>query len=312
MKVVYLNVDSVVKPIEEGLVLALGYFDGLHLAHQQLIEETIQTAKTKGAKSGIMTFDPSPKQVLGKKKDAYYLTPHNKKIDLLNGLDLDFIFVINFNEQMAKLSHQSFVEQFMTSLNVVHLVTGFDFHYGHKGKGSIKTLVEDGKNQFSLSVIEEFQIENEKVSSTKIRELISTGRVDAVKKLLGRFYTTDGIVIHGFKRGRELGFPTANISMIDDYLVPDNGVYVVCVEIFQERFYGMCNVGYNPTFSANNNKSIEVHILDFNKDIYNEKLSITWLKKIRDEMKFNGPKALVEQLNKDQAMVRDYMESMNC
>lgn len=306
MKVVYLNESSTVYPIEAGVVLALGFFDGLHLAHQRLIEEAIITAKHKNVKSGVLTFNPSPKQFLGKVSDEALLTPHNKKIELLSNFDLDYLFIVQFNEHIAKLSPKQFINRFLTSLNVVHVVTGFDFHYGYKGKGNVHTLQADGDQRFGLSIIEEVQINHEKISSTRIRELITTGRVEEVKTFLGREYTTDGIVIHGFKRGRELGFPTANIALLDQYVVPQNGVYAVKVDLFQKTYLGMCNVGYNPTFNVNNNRSIEVHILDFNKDIYNEKLTITWYKKIRDEQKFASVDLLIEQLSKDQETVKAY------
>lgn len=309
MKVVYLNINSDVLPIEEGIVLALGYFDGLHLAHQHLVKETVSIAKAKQIKNGLMTFNPNPKHFLGKQEIESLLTPQHMKIDLLNKMGVDYLFVISFDESVSELTHQAFIERFVLPLNVQHVVTGFDYHYGYKGQGNVNTLVEDGHNQFGLSIIEEVTLKGEKISSSKVRDLLLAGEVYEAKDLLGRFYITEGIVIHGFKRGRELGYPTANISTIDHYLIPDNGVYIVKVELFKQEYYGMCNVGYNPTFSENNNKSVEVHIFDFNKDIYNEKLSITWIKKIRDERKFNGRNDLVSQLNKDKKDVLDFVNN---
>lgn len=308
MKVVHLNEESRIYPIEHGLVLALGYFDGLHLAHQKLISEAVKIAQSKGVKSGVMTFHPSPKSVLGKKADYGYLTPHNKKISILSDMGVDYLFVVAFTEQFAKKSHQEFIERYVIRLNAIHIVTGFDFHYGSKGKGSVHTLIEDGKGSFGLSIIEEIQSDNQKISASEIRSLITSGHVDEVYPFLGRYYETEGIVVHGFKRGRELGFPTANISQIEPYVVPATGVYVVGVEVLQKKYYGMCNVGYNPTFNDNNHMTIEVNIFDFKGDIYNEKVSIQWMKKLRDEVKFANVNALIEQLKADEKASRAYFE----
>lgn len=299
MKVVYLNAQSKVLPIKNGIVLALGYFDGLHIAHQYLIKKTISLAKEYNSQSGLLTFQPNPKFFLGHHKNSSLLTPHHMKINLLNSMGVDYLFVIRFDNKLAKLSHKQFVEQFIIPLDTKHVVSGFDFNYGYKGKGNINTLFSDGKESFGVSVIDEQKLGYEKISSTKIRDLILTGKVYEAKKYLGRYYTTEGIVIHGFKRGREMGFPTANISTIDNYLIPQNGVYIVLVKIFQKEYRGIANIGYNPTFNENNNKSVEVHILNFNQDIYHEKISITWIKKIRDEKKFASIDELVVQLNED-------------
>ncbi|HEY8436127.1 MAG TPA: bifunctional riboflavin kinase/FAD synthetase [Haloplasmataceae bacterium] len=310
MKVVYLSIKSRIRPIENGIVLALGYFDGLHKAHQHLINETIKIAKDKGVKSGVMTFHPSPKEVISKQKLKGYLTPHNKKISILSDLGVDYLFVIQFSEAMARLSHRDFIERFVCGLNTIHLVTGFDFRYGYKGRGNIHTLIEDGRESFGLSIIEELKLNGEKISASTIRQHIEAGRVDLVYPMLGRYYETEGIVIHGFKRGRELGYPTANIALIEDYVIPATGVYVVGVKVHQTYYYGMCNVGYNPTFNGNHHMTIEVHILDFNEDIYDEKITIYWYYKMREEIKFPNVEALIEQLKKDEKNTREWIKQL--
>lgn len=310
MKVVHLTVDSNIRPIEGGIVLALGYFDGLHLAHQHLIRETIKIAEMKGVKSGVMTFHPSPKEVVGKDQIIGYLTPHNKKISILSDWGVDYLFVVSFTEELAELPHKTFIERFVCELDAVHLVTGFDFRYGHKGRGNVHTLIEDGNDTFGLSIIEEVKLDGEKISASTIRKHIEEGKVDLVYPMLGRYYETEGIVIHGFKRGRELGFPTANIALIEDYVVPSTGVYVVGVKVHQTYYYGMCNVGYNPTFNENHHMTIEVNILDFDEEIYDEKITLIWYKKMRDEVKFPSVNALVEQLKKDEEMTREIIKQL--
>ncbi|MDF2698742.1 MAG: ribF [Haloplasmataceae bacterium] len=309
MKVVYLKNESSILPVKSGLALALGFFDGLHLAHQNLIDQAIKIAINSKCKSGVFTFNPSPKQFLGKTSIDSMLTPHNMKIELLNKMGVDYLFVLQFDELVANVEHKEFVEKFILPLNVTHLITGFDYRYGYKGEGNAQTLVKDGNDTFELTIVEQIKLNDEKISSSKIREFILNGKVFEAKDLLGRFYTTEGIVIHGFKRGREIGFPTANISTIDNYLIPQNGVYIVKVNIFQDEYYGMCNIGYNPTFSQNNNKTIEVNIINFNKDIYNEKITVNWIKKIRDEKKFNGVLELIAQLNEDKQKVFEYIKN---
>ncbi len=310
MKVVYLHYSSNVLPIKNGIVLALGYFDGLHLAHQGLINKTIEIAKEKNSRSGLLTFQPNPKYFLGKQKIEYLLTPHHMKINLLDKMGVDYLFVVKFDYRVAKMPHKEFIEKFILSLDTKHVVTGFDFVYGHKGRGNVNTLYEDGNKQYGLSIIDEIKVDGEKISSSKIRELILSGQVFEVKKYLGRYYATEGLVIHGFKRGRELGYPTANISTIDNYLLPQNGVYIVKVKVFQQDFYGICNIGHNPTFSENNNKCVEVHILDFNQEIYHEKITISWIKKIRNEEKFASVQELIDQLHKDKENALNFIN--NC
>ncbi len=299
MKVVYLSARSKVLPIKNGITLALGYFDGLHIAHQNIIKQTITVANELGSQSGVLTFQPNPKFFIGKQKLESLLTPHNMKINLLNKLRVDYLFVIKFDYDIVKMSHKRFIEKFIIPLDTKHVVSGFDFEYGYKGKGNVNTLFTDGNEKFGVSIIDEQKLRNDKISSSLIRTFILNGQVNEVKAYLGRFYTTEGIVIHGFKRGREMGFPTANIFTIDNYLLPHKGVYIVLVEVFQKVYKGIANIGHNPTFNENNNKSVEVHIIDFNQEIYQEKITITWIKKIRDEEKFHSINELVNQLSQD-------------
>jgi len=306
VKVVYLSAQSKVLPIKKGIVLALGYFDGLHIAHQYLIKNTITLAKKHHSQSGLLTFQPNPKLILGKQKITSSLTPHHMKVNLLNELGVDYLFVVKFDDKLSKMTHKEFVEKFIIPLDTKHVISGFDFNYGYKGKGNVNSLFGDGNESFAVTVIDEQKLGSEKISSSKIRELICNGEVYESKKYLGRYYTTEGIVIHGFKRGRELGFPTANISTIDNFLIPQNGVYIVNVRVLQNKYRGIANIGHNPTFNENNSKSVEVHILDFNQDIYHEKISITWIKKIREEKKFASVTELISQLNEDKKKAMNF------
>lgn len=310
MKVVYLSQKSKIRPIGPGLSLALGYFDGLHKAHHQLIDKAIKLAKDKNYKTGVLTFHPNPKYILGRNKTYHLLTPHNKKVELLNRLGIDYLFVIKFNESVAKISHKDFVRNFIIPLNVKEIVTGFDYRYGYDGKGNVDTLVNCGVRNYNVHTIQEIKENDQKISATIIREKILKGDVDEVPKYLGRYYSIEGIVIHGYKRGREIGFPTANLESLEEYVLPNEGVYVVYAYVFGKKYKGMCNIGYNPTFNFNKfDKSVEVNIFDFNLEIYNEKIEILFLKKIRDEVKFSSVEALIDQLNNDCQKAKSFFKN---
>lgn len=309
MKVVYLNPDSKILPIDKGVVLALGYFDGMHKAHTQLIKKAIYIAKSHGHKVGVVTFHPNPKYLLGRKPTHHLLTPSNKKISIVDKLGVDYLFIINFNELVAKISHEDFIKTFILPLNVTDIVTGFDYRYGYKGLGNIETLRKAGERTYKVHNIQEIKIDGKKISSTHIRENVVTGKVDKVHEMLGRFYSVEGIVIHGFKRGREMGYPTANLDILEEYLIPNTGVYAVKVKVLGKEYNGMCNIGYNPTFKLSCVKSVEVNIFDFNEDIYNEKLEVKWIKKIRNEIKFSSIEQLVDQLSKDKQQIRNFFKT---
>lgn len=295
------------------LVMALGYFDGVHLGHQRVINEAKKESIRLGLKSAVMTFDPHPSVVLGKSiKHVRYISPLNEKIRLFEKLGIDFVFIVNFSLEFANLLPQEFVDQYIIGLNIKHVVAGFDFSYGRMGKGTMETLLFHSRNKFTYTVISKLANEGEKISSTLIRLYISNGKTEELLKLLGRYYQTTGEVIHGDKRGRTIGFPTANIDIFDDYLLPPLGVYAVRIEIMGQWYDGVCNVGNKPTFNKENSDkpTVEVHIFDFNQEIYGQIVKIEWHKYIRNEQKFNGINELVEQIEKDKKIAMEYLENI--
>jgi riboflavin kinase / FMN adenylyltransferase len=294
------------------LVCALGYFDGVHLGHQKVILEAQQEALRLGIKSAVMTFDPHPSVVLGMSvKHVEYISPLNDKICLLEDLGIDYVIVVNFSTDFAQLLPQEFIDQYIIGLNIKHIVAGFDFTYGKMGKGTMETLPFHSRNQFTHSVIPKLTNEGKKISSTLIRSLILDARVEELFQLLGRFYQTSGIVIHGDKRGRTIGFPTANIKLVSDYLLPPLGVYAVKFQIDNLWYNGVCNIGYKPTFNKEKSlkPSIEVHIFDYNQEIYGLPVTIEWHKFIRKEQKFNGIDKLVEQIQRDKEVAKKHLEN---
>ncbi|WP_307256315.1 bifunctional riboflavin kinase/FAD synthetase [Oikeobacillus pervagus] len=295
------------------LVMALGFFDGVHLGHQQVINKAKKIADQKGIQSAVMTFDPHPSVVLGRKqKHVHYITPLEEKKRIISEMGIDYLFIIRFTSDFAALEPQAFVDQYIINMNVQHVVAGFDYTYGKFGKGTMSTLPEHSRDAFSYTVVNKYEIDNEKVSSSRIRKLLNEGETVEVIPLLGRPFQISGTVIHGDKRGRTIGFPTANIGIDSDYLIPKTGVYAVKIQVNQQWYEGVCNLGYKPTFQKPDEPSlsIEVHILDFDHSIYGEEVQVQWFQRIRDERKFNGINGLITQIEIDKQTALCFFEKL--
>ena len=306
MKIIHLNYPNYIKPDEDlgKLSLALGFFDGVHKGHQRVIQEAIDRAEELQVQSAVMTFDPHPSLVLGgRKEEVFYITPLNQKMKILDRMGVDVCFIVRFTSEFAKLSPEEFIDIFIKGLKVVHVTAGFDYSFGSKGKGDMEMMKQLAKDEYGVSVIDKQIEEEEKISSTRIRGLLKQGEVGQVRRLLGRPFEIEGTVVNGDKRGRTIGFPTANIEPELGSFVPGRGVYAVRIEV-QGRFYeGVCNIGYKPTFNNPEVKklTIEVHIFDFDRTIYGEQVVVEWHRRIRDEQKFSGIEELKQQIERDKA-----------
>lgn len=292
-------------------IAAIGFFDGIHRGHQKLIQSAITKAREEGKDSAVITFFPHPSVVLKKENSlTNYLTPIPEKQKILEGMGVDKLYLINFNQVLSKVEPEEFINHFIIGMNVKHLVAGFDFSYGYRGKGSMNTIKEHAKGEFNYTTIKPVKENEEKISSTLIRNHLINGCIQEANHLLGRSYRVRGVVVQGDKRGRTIGFPTANLKLNDDFFLPRVGVYAVAVHLNNKRLYGMANLGYKPTFKQKELKpSIEVNILDFNEDIYGEELVIEWLTYIREEKKFNGIEELVTQIKLDEKEIRTYLQT---
>lgn len=302
MEVIHLKYPHQLEAPAGPYSLAVGFFDGVHLGHQAVINGAIETAKQLNVKSAVMTFDPHPSIVLGgRKEQVFYVTPLQQKLDTLKSLGVDTTFVVHFTSDFAKLSPEAFVQTFIKDLNVVHVTAGFDYSFGAFGKGDMELMQSLANGQFSVTVIEKRADATEKISSTRIRKALHDGDMELAHTLLGRAFEVPGIVVHGDKRGRTLGFPTANVQQMDGCFIPATGVYAVRILVQDVWHNGVCNVGFKPTFKDPNNKqlTIEVHIFDFNKNIYGEEVVVGWYKRIRSERKFNGIDELIAQIELD-------------
>lgn len=291
-------------------VSAIGFFDGIHKGHQKVIKAAVDEAEKKNMENAVITFHPHPSVVL--KKDTQhvkYITPMREKKEILKKLRVDRLYIIKFNKELSLLSPQEFIDHFIIGLNIKHLVAGFDYSFGHKGKGNMNNIAEYTRGLFTHTTIDKVLSGKEKISSTKIRELLNSGNVEEANVLLSRPLTIDGTVIKGAQRGRELGYPTANMQVNPDALLPKSGIYAVKVHYKNELYEGMANIGTNPTFTEDRKDlSVEVNIFDYNNDLYGEELIIEWHKYMREEEKYNGADALIKQMAEDEKNIRNYFE----
>lgn len=289
-------------------VSAIGFFDGIHKGHQRVIQEAVALAQSKKMESAVITFHPHPSVVLKKGTEhVKYITPLREKQEILQQMNVDRLYIITFNEELSKLSPQEFIDHFIIGLRIKHLVAGFDYSYGHKGKGNMTNLSDYTRGEFDYTVVDKITLDNEKVSSTRIRKLLKEGDVEAVHKLLGRPLKYTSVVIQGAKRGAELGFPTANLKVYDDALLPKIGIYAVKVIYKNEVYEGMASIGTNPTFEEDGGKlSVEINIFDYNNDLYGEELQVEWHGFIREEVTFDNKEALIAQLTEDERTIRSF------
>ncbi|HBP25843.1 MAG TPA: bifunctional riboflavin kinase/FMN adenylyltransferase [Acholeplasmatales bacterium] len=278
-----------------ALVVALGEFDGLHVAHQALIQKTIDLSKSIGAKSAVLTFDPHPDFILRRRSYLGYLTPLNVKIQILEELGVDYLIIVPFTLELSKQSPTEFENQILKQFEIVHLIVGFDFRYGFKGAGNAASLAKN----YSITIIERINFENQKIGSNAVRDLLLEGRMEEATKMLGRYYNITGVVEKGNQVGRRIGFRTANITLSEEYQLLKKGVYGVYVTLNGKKYLGVCNIGNNPTLNYIKRPRLEVHILDFNSMIYDQVLSVDFVVYLREEIHFDTVEALITQIHQD-------------
>nr|WP_280521168.1 bifunctional riboflavin kinase/FAD synthetase [Paenibacillus mangrovi] len=281
-------------------IAAIGQFDGVHQGHVSVIASAVRLAKQQGMPSAVITFHPHPKDVMKKGNYEGNLTPLQEKQDLLAGMGVDNLYVVEFSESFSELSPQAFVEGMLLALGVQTAIVGFDFRFGYKGEGHAEMLRELGNGQMKVMIIPPFEQDGEKVSSSTIRKALQSGELEKVNKLLGHPYRLRGEVVDGDKRGRTIGFPTANLRLDGKFVVPAKGVYAVRSLVEGKWLQGVMNVGVKPTFQESvTTPSFEVHLLDFNRDIYGEQLIVDLISYIRPERKFPSIQELVAQIQTD-------------
>ncbi|WP_299253590.1 bifunctional riboflavin kinase/FAD synthetase [uncultured Cytophaga sp.] len=289
-------------------VVTIGAFDGVHIGHKKILNRLTELSNLVNGESVLITFWPHPRFVL--KKDAEpigLLNTLEEKIHLLDTYNIDHLLILNFNEEFSKLTADSFIDNILIkAIGTKYLVLGYDHRFGNNREGGIDYL-NAHKDRFGIEAIEipKQEIESLTISSTLIRKALLNGDSKTANQNLGYPYLLRGFVIEGNRLGRTIGFPTANIFIEDqDKLIPKNGVYAVHVYLEGERYKGMLNIGVRPTINNDKRKTIEVHIFDFDKEIYGKTLRLELHTFMREEEKFNGLEALVEQLKKDEITSR--------
>ncbi len=293
-------------------VVTIGVFDGVHLGHQHLVHRLVQSARSSGRLAVVLTFYPHPDVVLRGITGRYYLSTPDERAALLGDLGVDFVVTLAFNDHLRHIRAASFVDLMKKHLQLSELWVGAEFALGYKREGNVPFLKAQGEDKgFLVDVVDLMAVEDLgdgplTISSTAIRAALSEGNVDLAFRMLGRPYAVRGEVVHGQKRGRSIGFPTANIAVPSERLIPANGVYAGWALLGEERFMAVTNVGTRPTFDGQD-VTVEAYLLDFDRDIYGEMLEFQFVTRLRPEMKFSGIEALIAQIRADAEAGRKVM-----
>ncbi len=293
-------------------IVTIGTFDGVHIGHQKILNQITKSAHELNCESLVLTFFPHPRMVLQKDTEMKQLNSVNEKVALLANVGIDNLVIHPFDKEFSRLTAEEFVKEVLVDVfNIKKIVIGYDHRFGRNRTANIEDLNSFGeKYGFEVEQISAEEINEVSVSSTKIRSALLEGNVEIATSYLGYNYSITGIVSKGKQLGRTIGFPTANLKIEDENkLIPSNGVYIAKSCINGKTIYGMMNIGTRPTVDGSN-QSIEIHFFDFKDDIYSDEITITFLKRMRDEQKFESIDALKTQLNKDRVNAKNYINSV--
>jgi riboflavin kinase/FMN adenylyltransferase len=285
----------------KNVVVALGNFDGVHVGHQQLISSMVTEAKNINGTSVVFTFQPHPLQVLLGEAPRMLISQQTKEA-IFREMGVDVLLLIPFTEKFARLSPEEFIEKILVEgLDAKSIFVGYNYTFGRNGFGTAKTLENEGSRYgFKVNIIKQVAVTEVPVSSTLIRNLLNSGEVEEAAKFLGGSFFVEGEVEEGEKRGRQLGFPTANIMIKEGFVAPANGIYAVKAEFDGDCHLGVANLGVKPTFCQKKNQPIlEVHLLDFKGNLYGKAMRVNFIKKIREERKFPSVDKLIDQIKSD-------------
>lgn len=307
IKIIRVNMDDI-KTIEQPLSACIGYFDGLHVGHQKLVNKVLENSEKNNLVPALITFDPDPIVVVKKFDKVQHIMTLEDKIDEAIDLGMKVIVLLEIDEKMMKLSPDQFVELILKPLNIKNIVCGFDFRFGYKGQGTAQTLL-DYEDLFSVDIIDEVDYQKQKISSTRIIENLKAGDVQEVFTLLGRPYTISGEIVAGNQKGREIGFPTANMKVNPEYHEVREGVYITKILIDDTWYPAMTNVGHNLTFNTSEPISVETYILDFNEMIYGKHVKLSFYKFLRDELKFDDVQQLIHQMQQDKVETIEFFKN---
>ena len=287
----------------------IGSFDGVHRGHQSLIKQMVAAAHAGGNSAVVVTFYPHPAVILRGIQEPYYLTSPDERADLLHNLGVDAIITLTFDRSLASQSAEDFMTLLSQQIGLRQLWVGPDFALGKGRQGNLPVLQEIGRRLgYSVNVVEQVAVGEERISSRQIRSLITDGKVREAAEMLGRPYSVKGEIIHGDGRGKELGIPTANLLVWPERLLPANGIYATWVDRGDERLASVTNVGIRPTFfTLASLPRVEAYILDFNQDIYREQIGVEFVEFFRPEIRYTSINDLIEQIHKDIEQAREVL-----
>ena len=286
-------------------VVALGMFDGVHLGHATVIRHAVETAQKIGGTSIIFTFSNHPLTVIAPEEAPLMIGSKNLRREIFNDMGVDILIEIPFTKELSKKSPEEFLELLQDKIAPAYVVTGQNYTFGRFGRGNGRMLLREGENYgFKAEVCQTFTVDRKTVSSTRIRALIAAGDLHSANQLLGRNFTYAGEVVNGDKRGRKIGFPTANLEIADHRAMLPNGAYIVKVKVRGKFFNGIANIGDNPTFKVARRR-LEVFIDEFSENIYGEEIFVSFIDKMRDEKIFASIEELKAQLNEDLRIMRN-------
>lgn len=296
-------------------VLTIGNFDGLHVGHRAIMKTVLARARDLGGEAVVCTFDPHPRKLLHPDRAPRLLTTLDQKLELLEELGIDVVIVEPFDREFAEIEPETFVREYIHQrIRPMEVYVGYDFRFGRDREGSMRQLIETGPRLgFSVTIIPEVTIDGRDVNSTRIRELLSQGEVSEAQRLLGRPFRARGIVVEGLRRGRSLGFPTANLAPQNEVL-PEAGVYAGWTRFVDDgdpargtEIPAVTNVGRRPTFEDSEGFVAEAHLIDFEGDLYGRRIDLSFERRLREERKFSGPEALKQQIARDLADARRWL-----
>jgi riboflavin kinase/FMN adenylyltransferase len=288
-------------------VIAFGNFDGIHLGHQEIIKKSVKSAGVSNLKSSVFTFSNHPKNLIKGGMTVKNILYPKEKAEIIESLGIDYLFNIPFNEIIMNMDPMVFIDDLLVDkLRMKEAYCGFNFRFGHKGKGTPQSLLKEGERcGFGLHVLQPYKVDGNIVSSSLIRKLIAEGKIDQCHKYIGRYYSIGGEVQIGNKIGRTIGFPTSNIIVDETMVTPSNGVYVTICIYNGTRFPSITNAGVKPTIGEYS-KNVETHIFHFDNELYGKNIKVEFLQKIRDEIKFKDVETLKEQIRKDCLFAKEY------
>ena len=299
MEIIQFELGEKLEPVND-LILCLGFFDGVHLGHQSLIKK----AKKEGYKLGVLSFNQSPAYVMGNKMTDNCITSISDKADLFEELGVDYFYLMDFNKEVMKATKDEFINKVLLAINPYQLVCGADYRYGVRAEGDVAYL----KRFFNVKVTNFENIKNSKISSRQIIALIREGEMEEVTSMLGRPYRINGTVMDGFHNGRKLDYPTANLKMEYEYVFPKTGVYAGYGYVYGKQYKAIINVGTHPTIDPLAEPLIEVHLLDFDGNLYGKNIFAEFIKFMREEKKFENTDQLKAQLSKDKQKAKKILQ----